>query len=119
MLAQLAPGLLALAGVYLLRAAISYGKMQPVSYTHLDRTAREQHSKAEKGKQAERDEQRAGLQKRAQRLLLAGNIREDHAACHAAVALAVFRDLADGVLRSLRRGGNHPQKRPVGQIVIS
>ena len=27
-LAQLAPGLLALAGVYLLRAAISYGKMQ-------------------------------------------------------------------------------------------
>ena len=84
-----------------------------------DRTARQQHRKAEKGKQAERDEQRAGLQKRAQRLLLTGNVRKDHAAGHAAVAQAVFRDLADGVLRSLRRGGNHPQKRPVGQIVIA
>ena len=67
----------------------------------------------------QRAEQRAGLQKRAQRLLLAGNIREDHAAGHAAITEAVFRDLADGVLRSLRRGGNHPQKRPVGQIVIA
>ena len=62
-----------------------------------DRTARQQHRKAEKGKQAECTEQHAVFYKRAQRLLLAGNVREDHAAGHAAVAQAVFRDLADGV----------------------
>ena len=84
-----------------------------------DRAARQQHCEAEERKQAECTEQHAVFHKRAQCLLLAGNVREDHAAGHAAVAQAVFRDLADGVLRGLRRSCGHPQKRPVGQIVIT
>ena len=84
-----------------------------------DRAARQQHCEAEERKQAECTEQHAVFHKRAQCLLLAGNVRKDHAAGHAAVAQAVFRDLADGVLRGLRRGCDHPQKRPVGQIVIT
>ena len=83
-----------------------------------DGPARQQNRQPDQRQQTPAADQQAAADEPLQRLLLAGDIGEDHAAVHAAEAQMIGRDLADVRLRRGSGRGDGAQKAAVGQVIV-